>query len=176
MFVPIGTQQVLETRLLQFKVTANDPDGDGVIYSVDALPLGASFNTLTQEFTWAPNSSQAGNYSVNFKATYTNYMPSIGGMAVAIVVGDVPTPCESANQVINTVISLSLPKNVENSYMANLKKVCNFVESGNKTPAINQLRAFIQKVYQDMSHGIIGSVSGNNLIILANQLIVKIQG
>jgi hypothetical protein len=71
---------------------------------------------------------------------------------------------------------MNLAKNVENSYMANLKKVCTFVESGQNTPAINQLNAFIQKVQQDISPWNISSGNGNALIQMANALIVKIQG
>lgn len=75
--------------------------------------------------------------------------------------------CELANQLINTVISMNLAKNVENSYMANLKKVCTFVASGEITPAINQLNAFIQKVQQDSSYGNISAGNGNSLIQMA---------
>jgi hypothetical protein len=175
-FVPIGTPQTLENQLLEFKVMANDPDGDGIIYSAGQLPTGAKFNPTTQQFSWTPSYSQAGNYTVDFYATDNYYPTATGELAVAITVGDVPTPCEMAGQIISTVLSLNLAKNVENSYMANLKKICSFVESGKKTPAVNQLNAFVQKVQQDISHGNIGPADGNNLINMANHLIVKILG
>jgi hypothetical protein len=173
-FNPIGTQEILENHSLQFYVEATDPDGDNIIYSAANLPSGASFDPQTRLFSWIPAFNQIGNYSVDFSATDSYNPPAIGTLSVAIAV-NVPPPCELANQIINTVASLNLSKNVENSYMANLKKVCTFVESGKKTPPINQLDAFIKKVQQDISHKNIGSVDGNNLINMANQLIAKIQ-
>jgi len=76
----------------------------------------------------------------------------------------------------NSITSLRLAKNVENSYMANLKKVYPFVEAGQKTSAINQLNAFIHKVQQDIRHGNISSSDGGDLIEWANLLISIIQG
>jgi hypothetical protein len=137
------------------------------------VPAGAAFDPGTQIFSWTPTFDQIGNYSIDFFATDT--YNAKGTMAVAIAV-NVPPPCELANQIINLVVSLNLAKNVENSYLANLKKVCIFVESGKKIPAIEQLDAFIQKVQQDISHGKINASDGNNLINMANALILKIQG
>lgn len=92
-----------------------------------------------------------------------------------IIAAGPATPSELAKHLINTVICLMLPKNVENSYMANLKKVPTFINTGKNIAAINQLTAFIKKVQQDIGHGYINGADGNNLIIMANQLIGKIQ-
>jgi hypothetical protein len=92
-----------------------------------------------------------------------------------IIAAGPATPSELAKHLINTVICLMLPKNVENSYLANLKKVPTFIDTGKNIAAINQLTAFIKKVQQDIGHGHINGADGNNLIIMANQLIGKIQ-
>lgn len=175
-FTLVGTQQALEGQQLQFTVSANDYDGDSIIYSTGPLPVGAYFDANTKKFTWTPDYTQAGLYVVNFMATDNYVEPATGAISVVINVGNVPTPTEMANNIINTVVGLNLAKAVENSYMANLKKVTPFIEGGKITPAINQLDAFIHKVQQDISYGKINASDGNNLISMANALIAKIQG
>jgi len=91
-------------------------------------------------------------------------------------VGDVPTPSELADLLIETVLSLDLPRHVENSYLANLKKVKPFIEAGKITPAINQLNAFVKKVEHDMAHGDISADNGTMLIEMATELIALLKG
>ncbi|NWG04500.1 MAG: putative Ig domain-containing protein [Syntrophaceae bacterium] len=170
-FSPVGTQGIHENQLLQFNVTATDPDGDAITYSTGPLPKGAFFDASGGLFSWTPDSTQAGIYTVAFYAMDSGSPPMTGNLNVSINVGEVYTPCELADQIIQIVISLNLPKSVENSYMANLKKVCKFVEEGQTTPAINQLEAFINKVRTDITKGNISEVAGNNLINMATQLI-----
>ena len=68
---PIGDQVVTEGELLQFTVTASDPDYDNLSYSASNLPGGASFDTETQTFSWVPDVGQAGNY-LNLVFTVTD--------------------------------------------------------------------------------------------------------
>ena len=76
-----------------------------------------------------------------------------GQLDVVINVGDVSTPCQLADQIIQTVLSLNLPKSVENSYMANLKKVADLLRMARSSRAIIQLDAFIAKVRIDITKG-----------------------
>ena len=59
---PIGSRTVKEGELLEFTVTASDPDDD-LTYYADNLPLGAHFNPATQVFNWTPEYGQAGTYT-----------------------------------------------------------------------------------------------------------------
>ncbi len=65
----IGDKFVSAGQLLQFNVSANDPDGDFVTYSVLNIPSGASFNSASRLFSWVPNQSQNGTYFVSFRAS-----------------------------------------------------------------------------------------------------------
>jgi len=66
----IGDKSINEGELLQFTISATDPDGDPLTYSASNLPSGASFNTGTRTFSWTPSSGQAGTYSnVHFEVT-----------------------------------------------------------------------------------------------------------
>jgi hypothetical protein len=175
-FAPLGPQEVLEGEQLEFTVEASDPDGDAVIYSTAELPEGAVFDPNTGLFSWQPDHTMAGIYTVVFYAT-DNGMPNLTGqLEVSITVGDVPTPSELADLLVAAVISLELPKHMEKSYLANLKKVKPFIEQGKITPAINQLRAFVKKVEHDIAHGNIDSEDGAMLIDMANELIDLLQG
>jgi hypothetical protein len=62
------SQAVDEGSALSFGVAATDPDGDALTYSASGLPAGASFDPATQQFTWTPDHSQAGTYTVTFTA------------------------------------------------------------------------------------------------------------
>jgi len=69
---PIGNQSVQEGELLQFTVSATDPESDSIILSVAALPSGAVFSDYlngTGLFSWTPVSSQIGSHQVIFYAT-----------------------------------------------------------------------------------------------------------
>ncbi|MBA7468865.1 hypothetical protein ES707_04121 [subsurface metagenome] len=63
----IGDKSVNENSTLSFSVSATDPDGDTISYSLEGLPTGAVFGSQT--FTWTPGYDQAGTYSVTFIAS-----------------------------------------------------------------------------------------------------------
>ena len=59
----IGKISGVEGKTLEFNISASDPDGDDLSYTISNLPTGASFNTETQVFSWTPTYDQAGRYS-----------------------------------------------------------------------------------------------------------------
>ncbi len=66
----IGDKPVNEGSLLQFTISASDPDlGDTLTYSASGLPDGATFNTSTHVFRWTPGYDAAGDYNVTFAVT-----------------------------------------------------------------------------------------------------------
>ncbi len=78
-----------ENVLLEFKLNAEDPDGDKLIYYVDALPKGANFNNETGEFSWIPDFEQKGNYELTF---IVSDGASNVTKKILITVGDVNRP------------------------------------------------------------------------------------
>jgi hypothetical protein len=69
---PIGPKTVSVGDLLQFTVTASDPDlpAQTLTFSASNFPLGATFNPITRVFSWTPTSGQAGVYSgVHFEVS-----------------------------------------------------------------------------------------------------------
>jgi hypothetical protein len=62
----IGNKTAYEGKLIEFTVTATDPDKDPLVYSVIGLPPGAIFNPATRKFSWTPVDGQAGNRVVTF--------------------------------------------------------------------------------------------------------------
>jgi hypothetical protein len=68
----IGARSVLEGAILNFAVTATDPDATTPVLSVSTLPFGASFvdnGNGTGVFDWTPNFIQSQLYSVTFRAS-----------------------------------------------------------------------------------------------------------
>ncbi len=70
----IGNQSVYTDDSLTFTVSATDPDGDTITYSVEGSPSGATF--ANQTFSWTPGDSQVGSYEVTFAASDDNAQDS----------------------------------------------------------------------------------------------------
>ncbi|MBI5406795.1 MAG: tandem-95 repeat protein, partial [Nitrospirae bacterium] len=66
---PIGAKGVNEGSLLSFTVSGSDPDGDSLTFSVTGTPAGASFNPVSRTFSWTPDYTQSGLYSVTFSVS-----------------------------------------------------------------------------------------------------------
>lgn len=82
-----------------------------------------------------------------------------------------PTPLELAEYNIIIVELCFFKQDIENSYMENLKKVPDFIETGNIHLAINQLKIFIEKVKKHIGQGKIAASDGNMVICMATDLI-----
>lgn len=62
----IGNKYVYEGEELSFIISATDPDGDTLTYSTGELPRRALFNAENRKFSWIPDNSQSGTYTVRF--------------------------------------------------------------------------------------------------------------
>jgi hypothetical protein len=63
---PIERQVVDELQTVSFNVTASDPDGQNLTFSLQNPPYGASINSTTGQFTWTPTEEQgSGVYHIN---------------------------------------------------------------------------------------------------------------
>jgi PKD repeat protein len=73
----IGTQTVAEGATRRFAVNATDPDGNPLVFSASALPLGARFDpgiNGNYSFNWIPGYEQSGLYHVNFTVSDGNLL------------------------------------------------------------------------------------------------------
>ena len=68
-FGAIGSQLVNEGSLLSFVINATDVNGDPLSYSATGLPNGAEFDPVLRRFSWTPDYTQAGSFSVIFNVT-----------------------------------------------------------------------------------------------------------
>lgn len=95
MLDPIGSRSVNEGELLAFTLTATDPDGDGLSYTADSLPAGASFTDQgdnSADFSWMPLFDQSGNFAITFTVTDSHEPPATDSEEVTVSVGDVNRP------------------------------------------------------------------------------------
>ncbi|MCH7946408.1 MAG: hypothetical protein IIC66_01275, partial [candidate division Zixibacteria bacterium] len=68
----IGSKSVIEGNILNFGTSATDADGTTPVLSTSALPAGATFidnGNGSGSFSWTPDFTQAGGYSITFYAT-----------------------------------------------------------------------------------------------------------
>lgn len=173
-FTPIGTQQTVEGQPLVFRVHAMDPDGNGITYSTGPLPMGSRFDSAAGQFSWTPGYTQSGLFTIVFLASDDGVPSQVGQLEIIVSVG-VPSPCELAGAIISMVTGQALGKPIENAYMANLKKVCPFIEAGKITPALGQMDAFISKVQEDLGRGRITAALGETLLVMAEDLVGQIK-
>ncbi len=69
---PIIAKVVDENKVLEFKITAGDPDKEDAglwKLSVSQLPEGAVFDPVAADFKWTPNFDQSGLYTLKFTNT-----------------------------------------------------------------------------------------------------------
>lgn len=175
---PIASLEVQEYDLVEFLLTATDPDNDPVdVYPSTTepytMPAGATFDEANGLFSWLPGYNQSGTHIVRFIADDGNLT---GELDVTITVNDIP-PTALNDEIIDAFTNdMVLPQEVVNSYIANLKKVDIFIENGKVTPAINQLNAFINKVTVDVAEGLLSATDGQMLINMANDILDKLNG
>ncbi len=70
--VAVSDQNINENALLEFQLSASDPDREDagkLIFSANSLPDGASLDAKTGEFHWTPSYEQSGQYPLIFSVT-----------------------------------------------------------------------------------------------------------
>jgi len=99
---PIYNKVSNEDDLLQFTISATDPDGDTLTYLASNLPKGASFNPDTRTFRWIPTYEQAGIYNnVHFEVT-DGYLTDSKNITITIInVNRSPILTPIGNKVVN---------------------------------------------------------------------------
>ncbi len=101
---PIGNKIVDEGNLLEFTVTAADPDGDTLSYSVDNLPTGSNFDPQTQLFSWTPEFNQSGSYQVVFIVTDSGLPSQSDSETITITVINVNRAPEADARPDQTIV------------------------------------------------------------------------
>jgi hypothetical protein len=86
---PIQLKTANESQLLEFCISATDPDGDSLRYSAEPLPVGATIDESEGVFSWTPSYDQAGEYQVTFGVTDDEFSDS---QTITISVNNVNRP------------------------------------------------------------------------------------
>jgi hypothetical protein len=113
-FAAVNAQSATVGQLLQFMVSATDPDNDAIALTVSNSPAGATFadgGNGTGTFRWTPSMSQTGSRVVTFHATDAGSPMASATRNVTITVGAANRPPVLAaigNQQVNTGTQLSL--------------------------------------------------------------------
>ncbi len=89
-FDPIDNKAGQEGQLMEFQLTASDPDPDDIItFNAENLPTGASLDQNTGLFSWVPGYDQAGNYEVEFTVTDDGNPLGLDVEIITITIGNV---------------------------------------------------------------------------------------
>lgn len=171
-FSAVGEKILNEYDLLQFTLSATDPDGDAIVsMHAENLPAGATFDSQTGQFSWRPDGSQAGIYIVRFYAVDNGIPAATGQLDVVITVGEMVSPINATAAIMETVQAINFPSaEVTNSYVANLGKVETFIADGKVLATQNQINAFIQKTQMDLAQGKISPEDAARMIKMATDV------
>jgi len=106
--LPVGSQAGRENAPVQFSLAATSPDSDPITYSaVTPLPAGAQLNPQTGQFTWTPDYTQAGNYTLTFAATVPSGLSDTTTVSIQIAKVDRPPTIQVANQSVLVGVPLN---------------------------------------------------------------------
>ena len=126
----IGNQEVNETELLTFIISATDAEDDELTYSASNLPPGAEFNVSNQTFSWVPAIGTNDTYDVTFNVTDNINDPVSETITitvnpeVVITLNTAPVLAAIGNKVVNEteiisfIISATDEENDELTYSA----------------------------------------------------------
>jgi PKD repeat protein len=143
----IGDKSVNENALLQFTVSASDPDGAIPALTATNVPIGASFTDNgngTGTFAWTPTLAQQGTYTnVTFTATDAGAPPQSHDRSITITVNDqnrAPVLAAIGNQSINegqplevTVSASDADGTVPELSASNMPQGASFTDHGDGT-------------------------------------------
>ncbi|HLD88882.1 MAG TPA: putative Ig domain-containing protein, partial [Candidatus Nanoarchaeia archaeon] len=144
-----------ENQLIQFNISAIDPDSDALTYSAVNLPAGAVFNATTRTFAWTPSFAQAGTYNITFNVTDSSLW---NDNRIFIIINDTNQPpiitianlSVQENNTLQFILNVSEPDNSTiTAVMTNLPPGANFSNATklfNWTPAFNQSGAYMLTV------------------------------
>jgi hypothetical protein len=169
------SQSVDENRTLTFSVEATDPDGDELAYSASGLPAGASFDPATRTFSWTPDYTQAGEYTVAFTASDgTKSYNLSASKEVTITVRDV-TVAEQLSGLTAAVAGLGVNGGLKNALTVKLDQAAKLLGQGKTAQAVSLLSAdFIGQVTSLLSEGKLTQAEADALITAAQETIQNI--
>jgi hypothetical protein len=170
------TQAVDENRPLTFGVAAVDPDGDPLTYSASGLPEGASFDPATQQFSWTPGYTQAGQYEVTFTAVDGQDRYALSATkVVTITVRDV-TVAEQISGLKGAVAGLSVNGGLKNALTVKLDQAEKLLAAGEQTDAEALLSGdFIGQVTGLQSAGRITEAEAAALTLAVEEILLNLQ-
>lgn len=70
--------------LYTYAVTASDPDGDALAFTLDAAPLGMTVDAVSGVLEWMPGSDQAGSHGVIVRVTDTSEQAATQSFSVSV--------------------------------------------------------------------------------------------
>ncbi len=151
----IGNRSTTENIILNFNISAADPDGTTPSFTTSPLPTGASFvdhNNGTGTFSWTPGFTQAGSYNVTFRASdgllidtelITITVIDAGNQPPVLAVIGSKITAEGVRLIFNT--SATDPDGTTPTMSAGtLPTGASFVDNGNGTGTFNWTPTFIQ--------------------------------
>lgn len=169
------TQSVDENRSLAFTVAATDPDGDELAYTASGLPAGASFDAATGRFSWTPDYTQSGQYTVTFTAGDGDRWYSLSAdKTVSISVRDV-TIDEQLSGLTAAVAGLGVNGGLKNALTVKVDQAAKLLAGGQTADAVRILAVdFAGQVEALQAAGKLSAADAAALVTAAQEAVLNI--
>ncbi len=112
-------------KSIRFTINASDPNGDNLVYSANNLPLGASLDPVTGEFSWTPDSSQTGIYKVQFIVSNVSRLTDSRTVSIIVncanrppILATISDPVVTAGEALSFRVSATDPDGDNLTYSA----------------------------------------------------------
>jgi len=166
----IGDKSVDENRTVTFIVpAAADTEGTALTYSTDPLPAGASFDPDTREFTWTPDYTQAGVYTLVFYVSDGRHVVSKG---TTIMVNNVLVTDQIAS--LKTAVAGMTTGGIKNALTAKLDQALKLLSKNKPSEAVEVLNGFIGQANDLRDEGKLTESQAAELIQAAQEEISNI--
>ncbi|MEW6381674.1 MAG: HYR domain-containing protein [bacterium] len=109
---PIGNKTVSAGDTLSFTALATDADGDAITYAASNAPAGATFDSLTGQFTWIPTQAEAGQtYSVVITATDTTGRSASETVSITVTSATLSLNSQSCTGMVGEEVTFTISVN-----------------------------------------------------------------
>lgn len=175
---PRGLALALDTGRMYWAeenaVYAANVDGSNVsVFFTGTYPLAVAVDSAEQKAYWTDNGTDTISRA-NYDGTGVEILYSSDaegnpdGLALAL-----ETPAQAVYELISTVESLNLPREIERSLKSSLEGAVESLAKGNDEAAIGKLEAFVNKVEAQRGKKI-EEANADSMVVAAEEIIASI--
>ncbi|MEO8409007.1 MAG: Ig-like domain-containing protein [Propionivibrio sp.] len=97
-----------QDQAYSYQVTATDPDGDALTFTLDTAPSGMSIGSTTGLIAWTPNATQVGANAVAVRVTDATSLSVTQNFSISVIASNRPPTAGNDSYSVNSGAALSV--------------------------------------------------------------------